>query len=140
MLRRILAIVLGLILGSTVLSLAHGLLSLIKPLPPGLDYNDIEAVKAFIKTLSFTELHLSSLGHALGALTAGYVASWFSKERRFSAGILAMLIFTGMTLINDYSLGYQWSDILIDIFMNIVLGYFGVTIGSKMAVPFPAKL
>ncbi|MBX2973448.1 MAG: hypothetical protein KF797_10110, partial [Flavobacteriales bacterium] len=74
-LRNILALIAGLIVGGTV---NMGLIMLgaaLFPPPPGVDENDINSINAHIGEYSTVQLLVPFLAHALGTLAGAFVAA-----------------------------------------------------------------
>jgi len=65
------------------------------PLPPGLDLNDMEGMKAHIETLPALAFVMLLIAHILGAIGGAWVASIVadSHERKISIGIGIFLLF-----------------------------------------------
>ena len=74
-LKNVLAVVAGIILGSIVNMAIISISGSISPLPEGVDPNDIESIKANIQNYSTGNLLLPIVAHALGTLTGAFVAA-----------------------------------------------------------------
>lgn len=93
MLKRIGAVLLGLLAASVVMTVFEFTNSFLFPFPAGIDIDNIDAVRAFTAALPWTAYLLVLLGWFLGALLGGFVVSRFLKAKtRGPALALAMLL------------------------------------------------
>ena len=74
MLRRVFALVAGLLVAVGVVGLVEGLSSRLYPLPPGIDYNDREAMTAAIAMLPTGAFVLVLVAWGMAALAGSWVA------------------------------------------------------------------
>jgi len=128
-LRNILAVLLGLIVGMGIMMLLHTLFASIVPLPEGVDFSKPESFKENID--KFTGLHFftASLAHGLGTLSAAFIACKISlaKNRTF---ILVASLFLIFGILNARDLNPPILFTLLD----LSLAYFPMAwIGKKLA-------
>ena len=81
MLRKISAVLLGVLLAFATVMLIEWISHQIYPLPPGLDFKDPEQVRLFTSNLPLGALLLVLLGWLLGTITGGLTASHVARER-----------------------------------------------------------
>ena len=134
--RNILAIILGWVVGSIV---NMGLVmtgSAVMPIE-GIDPNNMEALAAILPTLEFKYFIFPFLAHALGtlvgALAAGLLAATHKMRFAFSIGGLFLI---GGIAVNIILAGPIWFT-----FADIVLAYIPMAwIGGKIALRFSSRL
>jgi hypothetical protein len=93
MVRSILAVLAGIVVGIALILLGHFLSSFIYPMPPGLDWKDHEAVAAWVATLPDSAFVLVLLSHALGPLGGGFVAAWIGRRARLVHALIVGAFF-----------------------------------------------
>lgn len=116
MLRRIAAVVVGLVAGVLTITLIERMTSNIYPYPEGMDMNDMEAFKAYAKSLPAAAFALVMLGHLAGSFVSGIVATLIAKNS-LKPAIIAGGIFTGVGLLNLLMLNihptWMWSEMVL---------------------------
>ena len=80
-LRNVLAVVAGIIVGGAVNMAVVTISGSIAPLPEGVDPNDFESINANIQRYSTISLLLPIIAHALGTLVGAFVAARFSATK-----------------------------------------------------------
>lgn len=80
MLRKILAVIAGLLATAAMVSLVQMLGHYLYPMPPGSDPNDIEAMKEYVENAPFMALFFVIISYAAGAITGGFVATKIAKD------------------------------------------------------------
>jgi hypothetical protein len=80
MLRRLLAVIAGLLAGMLVILAAESLSGLLHPLPPPAAAGDERALQAYVARLPSTAFVLVLCGHALGSIAAGAVATLVARR------------------------------------------------------------
>lgn len=129
MLRILLAIVAGIIVGSICVWAVETLNHLVHPYPAGMKANDMEAFKDYIENLPFSGKLIVILGYALGAFVAGFIATKVSRNGKHTAAIICGIIFLSFTVYNMTVLPTPvWFWILGILVWGLVLA------GSKLAL------
>lgn len=100
MLRRILAVIAGIIVGSIGIWLIERLGHSLYPLPAGLKPTDMEGFKTYVENLPFMGKFIVILGYALGALLSGFVATKVANNNKPTAAIICGIIFMFFTIYN----------------------------------------
>ncbi len=97
-LRNILAVVIGLIIGSAVnMGLIYSLDMLVPP-PPGFDRTDMDTMRATFHLLETKHLLMPFIAHAMGTLVGAFIAVKIGVSRHVAlAMIIAMLFLLGGT-------------------------------------------
>ena len=88
MLKKIVAVVVGILIGGLGISLVQALSGQMYPWPEGLDYNNKEAFAAFMKTLPVGALLMVILSYIVGSFFGGMAATAVGKEKYSSALIV----------------------------------------------------
>ncbi len=100
MLRRILAVIAGIIVGSIGIWLIERVGHSLYPFPEGLKPTDIEGFKTYVENLPFMGKFIVILGYALGALLSGFVATKVANNNKPTAAIICGIIFMFFTIYN----------------------------------------
>lgn len=100
MVRRILAVIAGIIVGSIGIWLMERLGHSLYPFPADLKLDDIEGFKAYVDNLPFMGKFIVILGYALGALLSGFVATKVVGNNKPTAAMICGIIFLFFTLYN----------------------------------------
>lgn len=80
MLRKILAVIAGLVATGAMVGLIQMLGHYLYPMPPGSDPNEIEAMKEYVENAPFMALFFVIISYAAGAVTGGFVATKIAKD------------------------------------------------------------
>ncbi|MBL8795141.1 MAG: hypothetical protein JNM56_14625 [Planctomycetia bacterium] len=96
MLRSILAVVLGIIVGGITVGVVEFTGHTIYPPPPDLDASNREALSAYIATAPIAVLLFVMAAWVLGAFTGGLVAAWIGRR----APVVHALIIGGFILLS----------------------------------------
>ncbi|KIC62171.1 hypothetical protein [Chryseobacterium taiwanense] len=100
MVRRILAVIAGIIVGSIGIWLMERLGHSLYPFPAGMKLDDIEGFKAYVDNLPFMGKFIVILGYALGALLSGFVATKVANNNKPTAAMICGIIFLFFTIYN----------------------------------------
>lgn len=100
MLKKILAVVAGIIVGSICVWAVETLNHVLYPYPEGMKPGDMEGFKAYIETLPFLGKFMVIIGYALGALVSGFIATKISKDGKPTAALICGVIFLFFTIYN----------------------------------------
>lgn len=98
MLRRILAVLAGLIIGSLCITFVEKIGHSLYPPPSGAGAGDMEAMKVYVAEAPFMALFFVILAYALAALVSGFTASKISNNGKYTAALICGLIFLLMTI------------------------------------------
>ena len=98
MLRRILAVVLGLIVGSICITVVEKIGHYLCPPPTQAAAGDMEALKVYINDAPFMALFIIILAYALAAVISGFTASKISNNEKPAAAVICGIIFLLMTI------------------------------------------
>lgn len=100
MLRIILGVIAGIIVGSVCVWGVETLNHILHPYPAGMKANDMEAFKSYIENLPFLGKFMVIVGYALGALVSGFVSTKIAKNGKSTAAIICGFIFLSFTIYN----------------------------------------
>ncbi len=132
-LRNILAVIIGWIIGSAV---NMGLLQIGHTVMPieGLDPNDIESLANIMPTLENKYFTFPFLAHALGTLVGAFVAGMIAKTRKMRAALIVGTIFLlGGIAVNYMVTGPTWFTITDIILAYIPMAWLGGKLAEKLS-------
>jgi hypothetical protein len=98
MLRRILAVPVGLIAGIICITIVEKIGHQLYPPPAAAGSGDMEAMKAYVATAPFMALFFVILGYALAAFVSGFTASKISNNGKHTSAVICGIIFLLITL------------------------------------------
>ena len=131
-LRNILAVVTGLILGGAV---NMGILMLgmaVIPPPPGVDLTDIASINAHIHEYSFVAMMVPFLAHAMGTLMGAFVAVRIAVSRHMLLAMIVGVVFllAGIDAVRQIPNAPLWFDVL-----DLVVAYLPMAwLGHRLAM------
>lgn len=98
MIRKIAAVVVGILLTSLVVGLVQQLGHYLYPLPAGTDPNDPEAIKKYVENAPFLAVFFVIISYAAGAFTGGFVSTKIANDgKKIYALIIGVLfLFTSI--------------------------------------------
>jgi hypothetical protein len=131
--RRILAIVVGVIVGGIVVFAVESISHLIYPPPTGVDMNDKEAMKAYVAMLPIGALLFVLLAYVLGSLAGGWAAAKFARDSnlRLSMTVGAVLLLFG--IMNLVMIPHPLWFAVLSILVFLPAAYLGGKLGAKLA-------
>ncbi|MDR4894629.1 MULTISPECIES: hypothetical protein [unclassified Chryseobacterium] len=98
MLRRILAVLAGLIAGSIGITVVEKIGHALYPPPVEAVAGDIEALKVYVGQAPFMALFFIILAYALAAVISGFTATKISNNGKYTAALICGIIFLLMTV------------------------------------------
>ena len=105
--KKTLAVILGLVIGSVFIGLVEKVNSTMYPLPEGVDTSNMEAFKAFVASLPQQAFILIFIGHICGALVGGLVA-WLIVRSTIIPSMIVGALFTVAGLFNLFTISHPW--------------------------------
>jgi hypothetical protein len=132
-LRNILAVVAGLILGGAV---NMGILMLgmaVLPPPPGVDIMDIASINAHIHEYSFVAMMVPFLAHALGTLMGAFVTVRIAVSRHMLLAMIVGVVFLmgGIDAVRQIPNAPLWFDVLDLVVAYLPMAWLGWKLGRK---------
>ncbi|OBW40113.1 hypothetical protein AB670_03580 [Chryseobacterium sp. MOF25P] len=132
MLKKILAVVAGIIVGSICVWAVETVNHLIYPYPEGMKPGDMEGFKNYIEALPFLGKFMVIIGYALGALVSGFIATKISKDGKPTAALICGIIFLVFTIYNMTVLPTPiWFWVLGILVWSLVLGGYKLALNKK---------
>ena len=126
-LRNILAVVAGLLLGSAANSLIIQIENMLIPAPEGVDMSSMESLKASMHLFEAEHFIIPWFAHALGSLTGSFVAVKLGTGRRIILAIVVGALFfaAGLTMVINLGgpIGFIAADLGLAYFPMAWLGY-----------------
>jgi len=95
-LKNILAGVAALVISGIIVFIVENINSGLYPPPPGLDPHNPEHLSAIVKAMPTPAFLLIGLAHVLGAIAAGIIAQWISKNKRVALVCGSILMVLGV--------------------------------------------
>ena len=132
-LRNILAVIIGLAVGSLV---NIGLVNLgpaVVPLPEGADVSTMETLRESMKLLTPVHFIFPFLAHALGTLAGAFTAAWIavSHHMKFAVGIGVLFLIGGISAVSMLG-GPLWFNVTDLLLAYIPMGLLGGLLAPKM--------
>lgn len=131
-LKNIIAIVAGIVIGSIV---NMGLITIgaqIIPPPAGVDPQDVESIKANIDLYGFKDFIFPLLAHALGALVGSFVAAKISNNKVISLAIGVVFMIGGIMMMTMIPQPIWFT--IVDLACYIPAAFIGWMLGRKQLV------
>lgn len=131
-LKNILAVVAGIVIGAAVNMLIISISGSLVPLPEGVDPNDMESIKANMHRYETMHFIMPFLAHALGTLVGAFVAAKIAANRK---RIFALLI-GGVFLIGGIMMVVElpsptWFNALDLVVAYFPMGWLGFILAKK---------
>ncbi|MEM9411344.1 MAG: hypothetical protein AAGA30_09540 [Planctomycetota bacterium] len=133
MLRNILAVVVGIMIGSLVNILLVNLGPLVVPLPEGADVTDMEKLRESMKLMKPANFLFPFLGHAIGTLVGAFLAAKIARSWKmgFAMVIGVFFLFGGFAAIKMLG-GPMWFNVTDIALAYLPMGYLGgILAGGK---------
>ena len=132
--RKILAVVGGVILGGVVVFVVEWISSKVYPLPPGLDLNNREAMKAYVAALPIGALLFVLLAYVLGSLAGGWLAAKIARDSRLHLPLTVggVLLFFG--IINLVTIPHPLWFAMVSILVFLPAAYLGGRLGATAKI------
>ncbi len=100
MVRVLLAVIAGLVLGGVVVAAVQSLNYLLFPAPPGLDPHKPEDLAKLMAQIPLAALLMVELSYVAGSLVAGFVAGKIAARRPALVALILGVALTGFNLLN----------------------------------------
>lgn len=130
-LRNILAVIAGLVIGSIVNMALIMLSGALFPPPPGVDVNDIASINAHIGEYSVLQLLAPFFAHALGTLAGAFVAAKLAVGSGLPQAMVvgAFFLLGGIMAVSMIPNAPMWFNVL-----DLVVGYLPMAwLGARLA-------
>ncbi|MFN8339903.1 MAG: hypothetical protein U0T36_12890 [Saprospiraceae bacterium] len=132
-LKSIIAVAVGIIIGSLV---NYGILSIgmsLIPPPDGIDTSTPEGLKAALPLFEFKHFMTPFLAHALGTLVGALVAAWISSTQKLRSALIVGFFFLlggiSMVVMLPAPLWFNCMDLIL---AYIPMAYLGYRLGEKI--------
>ncbi|NNK89767.1 MAG: hypothetical protein HKO89_04100 [Saprospiraceae bacterium] len=131
-LRNILAVIAGIVIGSIINSGLVNLGPSIIPPPEGADLTTIDGIKASMELFEFKNFIFPFLAHALGTLAGAFTVAKLAANNnmKFAMGIGAFYLLGGISVIMMVG-GPLWFNILDLVVAYIPMGYLGGKLAAR---------
>ncbi|HEX8515904.1 MAG TPA: hypothetical protein VF868_06870 [Bacteroidia bacterium] len=135
MIRNILSAFLGLAAGIFIIFSLEICSHIIHPMPPGLDLNDMEALKVYTSSAPLVVFILLIVSYGSASLVGGLVAAAVASANKMTQAITVGGILMGLGAYNLFMIPHPVWTIIISIFLFIPCSYLGGYLGIKMSGP-----
>ncbi len=129
---RILSILSGVIAGVIIISIFELISNKMFPLPEGFDFKDKEAFKVHLDSLPSAAFALVLIGHGIGALVGGFVASKMGKVQKRSGALFVGLILMFAALLNLLSIPHPLWFSIINVLIYYPMAFLGYYIYTQI--------
>ncbi len=129
MFKKILAVVVGLLIGGLGISLVQALSGEMYPWPEGLDYNNKEVFAAFVSTLPTGAFLMVILSYVVGSFFGGMTATAVAKEK-YSSALIVGFGFTIAGVMNAIAIPQPLWVSIVSILVFIPFALLGAKIPS----------
>jgi hypothetical protein len=131
MVRTILSILAGLITGFILIFSMEALTHSFYPAPPGMDFNNPEAVEQFMSNLPMGAMLMVLLGYMIGSYAGGLVAAQVALEGHIRNAVIVGALLTGSDIVNMLTVPHPawfWVSLLV----YIPLAWLGAKTALKL--------
>ncbi len=127
--RKVLAVLAGILTGMIAISLVQMLGHYLYPEPEGLDTNDLNQLAEYVKTAPFMALFFVVLSYAFGALSSGFVSTKIANDGKQIYAIICGIVFLILSI-------FMMSSLPTPIWFWIlgILSWLLIFVGWKLAV------
>ena len=127
--RKVLAVLAGILTGMIAISLVQMLGHYLYPEPEGLDTNDLNQMAEYVKTAPFMALFFVVLSYAFGALSSGFVSTKIANDGKQIYAIICGIVFLILSI-------FMMSSLPTPIWFWIlgILSWLLIFVGWKLAV------
>ena len=133
MLRSILAIVVGVLVGGFVVFLIELPGYFIHPPPPGLDMQDAAALKSHFEKAPLAALVGVAIAWTVGPFVASWLAAFIARRAFLIHGMIIGVIFMLLDLVNIVSFPHPWWLAVIGVVAPLISAYLGASLAARMA-------
>ncbi|WP_262152472.1 hypothetical protein [Chryseobacterium foetidum] len=104
MLRKIFAVIGGIVVANLIIFLVEAIDHLLYPMPKGVTYENVEAFREYVQNLPMEAKMIVIFGYAFAAFSAGFVSTRIAKDRRpyyaiFCGAVLLSLIILNFSML-----------------------------------------
>jgi uncharacterized protein YacL len=136
--RSILGVVAGMIVGGIVVGIVEIPGYFIHPPPPGLTMSDTAAASAHFARAPLAALLLVALAWTLGPFVGAWLAGVIVRRAFVVHGLVIGAIFALLDISNLFAFPHPLWLAIVGIVAPFVAGWAGATVASRMAKPQPA--
>jgi hypothetical protein len=131
-LRNILAVILGIVIGSVVNMALVMISGKVIPPPEGADVTTMEGLKASLHLFEPRHFIFPFLAHALGTFAGALVAAFVAATRKMTFALIISVVFIAGGIANAFMLpGPMWFNALDIVVAYLPMGYLAGKIASR---------
>jgi hypothetical protein len=125
MLRKILAVVCGMLAGGIVVGLIESLSSSLYTAPADLDWNDAEALAEFVRSIPPAAMGLVIAAHAAGAFVGAAVCVLVARRQWLTGAVIVGSLFSLAGIANLISIPHPLWFAIVDVFVYLPSAWLG---------------
>jgi hypothetical protein len=129
--KRILAVVLGLLAGFAVTGLVEALSSVLYPLPPGFDMNDMEAFRRHVEGLPIGAFLIVLVAHELGAFAGGFACARLAGVPWPVGPIVVGTLLMAAGVVNLLTIPHPAWFVVVDLLAYLPMAILGGQLGRR---------
>jgi hypothetical protein len=134
-LRSVLALVVGMIVGAALITLGHFLSMLVFPPPAGLDLKDPQAFAEYVGKMPDSAWVLVILSHAMGPLGGGFVAAWIAGRAKVIHALIVGAFFLVGGIINLNNVPHPPWFAYADLLMYLPVAFVAGMLAPRRTAP-----
>ena len=128
--RRIIAILVGFIIGMILVMIAHIVVRNLHPMPADLNIHDREGLLDWKRSIPYKVILIEVSFHIVAGFSAAFLAARITDQNKFYIGLFIGLLFVFSTIANVFSFPHSFWMAVFDVFGVIIFAYLGARIGS----------
>gem|GEM_PF-1358196 len=134
MVRSLLAMLTGLVVGSLILLLEMLLRTSMYPYPTGIDLADKLQLQQYYSKLPDKAFVISVAFQVIAAFSVGLISSLVSYSSKYQTGVLAILFYYCWVLYRAFSFEFPTMYVISVSTATIIFAFFGVVVGARRPV------
>lgn len=135
LLRRIIAIALGIAVGLGFVMVGDYLSTLVHPWPKDLDYHNREVIISYMNNLPVTAFLAMLAGYAAGAFLGGLVATFVSGRGPSRPAMIVGIVLTVGNIFNQMQIPHPIWFAVVSVLISIPLAWSGWRVIRREAAP-----
>ena len=123
--RNILAVVVGVVIGSFAIMIVEGFSHFLYPYPEGLDHSDQKAMAAYVATLPNAAILFVVLAHAVGAFVMAVVTTLIATSRQLLLSFVGGLVLMAGGVAMMFKIPHPDWFPFVDLLVYLPFAWFG---------------
>jgi hypothetical protein len=135
MIRSILGIIAGIVVGGFVVGLIEIPGMLMHPLPPGTDMSNPAVLKEHLAKAPFVALLGVAIAWTIGPLVGSWLAATIARRAHFVHGLIVGLFFLAADVMNIVSFPHPRWLVAVGVLAPLISSWLGASLAARMASP-----